>query len=196
MGGGNVDPGIPDKGAERLDRFGECTDENERDGAEETSLPEAPGKKEVEEETMDEGSEEEDYKGHEEEDEDVDGESGRHSRSESTQESPCSSHHYSDGCCHSSSWAQQCESENEEDGSFGELSVSKNNEGEGGGEVEILQAPSSSPLCEQESLGEPPKVVGQAAPSEAASTTGDLMPMKSQDSIVIHATEHELRSIK
>ena len=194
----NMVPHILDEGAERLDRFGECRDEIERDGAEETSPPEAPHEKEVEEETMDEGSKEKDYKGHEEEDEDAGGESGSHSSSESMQESPHSSCHYSDGCRHhcSTSWAQQCDSGNEEDGSFGELSVSENGEGEGGGEEELPQAPPFSPLCEQESLGKPPEVVGWAAPNEAASTVGDLTPTNSQDAIIVHAMEDEFRSIE
>ena len=78
------------------------------------------------------------------------------------QERPCSSCHYSDRChhCHSASWAQWCEAENEEDGSFRELSVSGNGKGEGEGEAELLQAPPSSSLCEQESSSELPEVVG------------------------------------
>ena len=68
---------IPDEGAERLDRFGEHRDKNERDGVEETSPPKAPLEKEVEEETMDEGSKEDDDKdGCKEEDEDADEEIG------------------------------------------------------------------------------------------------------------------------
>ena len=105
-----------------------------RDGAEETSPPEAPCEEEVEEETMDEDSEEEDYKHCEEEDEDADEEIGSHSTLGSMQESAHSFHRYSDRChCHhSTSWAQWCKAETEEDGSFGELSVSENGEGEGG----------------------------------------------------------------
>ena len=44
-----------------------------------------------------------------------------------------------------------CESENGEDGSFGELSVSENSKDERGGEAEHPQTLPSSPLCEQES---------------------------------------------
>ena len=75
-------------------------------------------------------------------------------------------------------------------------SVSENCEGEGGGDVELLQAPPSSPLCEQESSDEPPEVVGWVAPSETASTAGDLMPMSSQDAVIIHGTEDKLRNIE
>ena len=77
-----------------------------------------------------------------------------------------------------------------------ELSVSENCEGEGGGEVEFPQALPSSSLCEQESFGKPLEVVGQAALSKAASTVGNLMPMSSQDAVIIHAMEDELRSIE
>ena len=51
----NMLPRILDEGAERLARFGEHSDENERDGAKEASSTEAPCKEAVEEETMDEG---------------------------------------------------------------------------------------------------------------------------------------------
>ena len=134
---------IPDKGVERLDRFGECREENEKDGAEEAIFTEAPHEEEVEEETMDEGCEEEDDDTDDEDmddedmdDDDTDEESKSHSSSESTQESPHSTHRYSDRhhlqCTY---WAQQCKSENGEDGSFGELSVSENGEDERGGEA-------------------------------------------------------------
>ena len=56
----NMVPHILDEGVERLDRFGECRDENEKDGAEEASSTEARHKEEVEEETMDEGCKEKD----------------------------------------------------------------------------------------------------------------------------------------
>ena len=68
--------------------------------------------------------------------------------------------------------------------------MSKNDKGQGVGEAELPQAPSSSPVCQQGSLGNLPEMVGQTAVSEAASPTSN------QDAIVIHTTEDELRSIK
>ena len=119
---------IPDEGAERLDRFGEHRDINERGGGvREASSAEVHHEEEVEEETMGEDDEEEE--GHEEDDEytddeDGDEESQSHSSSGSTQEGPHSTHHYSDRCHHPHNWAEQNESGNDEDSSFGELSVS------------------------------------------------------------------------
>ena len=188
-------PHILDEGVERLDRFGEHKDKNEGDGVEEASSGEAPHEEEAEEQTMDEDEREEE--GLQEEDEDGDEDSESHGSSGSMQESPCSTHGYSDRCHHClHSWAERSKSGNGEDGSFGKLSVSENSEGERGGEVGHPQAPPSSPLCEQESLGEPPEVVGQTVPSETASTMGDLPPAGGQEAVVIHATEDELRSIK
>ena len=51
---------ILDEGMERLDRFEECRDKNEKDGAKEASSREAPHEEKVEEETMDKGCKEED----------------------------------------------------------------------------------------------------------------------------------------
>ena len=62
--------------------------------------------------------------------------------------------------------------------------------------MEHLQALPSFLQCEQESLGELPEVVGQTVLSETVSTVGNLPPAGSQDAVVIHATEDELRSIK
>ena len=154
---------------------------------------------------MDEDDREE--KGRDEENEDVededdDDEDGgeeieSHSRSGSIQESPCSTQCYSDRCHHHPhSWAKQSESENGEDGFLVELSISENSEGEGESEVGHPQTPPSSPLCELESTGKMPEVVGQTVPSETASTAGDLLPVGSQDAVVIHATEEELRSLE
>ena len=139
--------------------------------------------------------------GHKEEDKDADGEdadeeSESHTNSKSTQESPRSTCFYSDRHHHGTSWAQWCESENGEDGSFEELSVSENSKDERGGEAEHSQALLSSPLCEQESSGKLPEVVGWAAPSKTTSTAGNLPPTGSQDTIIIHAMEDELRSIE
>ena len=83
-----------------------------------------------------------------------------------------------------------------EDGSFGELSISENSEGEGEGEAGHPQALPSSLLHKQKSLGKLPEVVGQTVPSKTASTAGDLPPAGSQDAVVVHTTEPELRSIK
>ena len=139
----NMVPHIPDKGAERLDRFGECMDENERDGVKEASSAEAPHEEEVEEQTMDEDDreeEDEDMDDEDVDDEDRDEDSESHSSSGSIQESPHSTHCYSDRCCHHPcSQAKQSESGNGENGSFGKLSVSENSEGEGGGEAGCLQ---------------------------------------------------------
>ena len=96
---------VTDEGAGRLNRFRECREENERDC-----------KEEVEEQTMDEDNrEEEGYEDVDDEDaddedmddEDGDKESESHSSSGSMQESPRSTHHYSDRhhhCPHS--WAE------------------------------------------------------------------------------------------
>ena len=70
-------PDILDEGAERLNRFGECRDKDEKDGAEEDSSTEAPHMEEVEEETMDEGHDVDD----EDADDDADEESKSHSSS-------------------------------------------------------------------------------------------------------------------
>ena len=92
----NTVPCIPDEGAERLDRFGECRDEKERDGVREMCTAEAPHKEE----------------GHEEEDEDMDDEDGdeeseSHNSSGSMQESPHFTCCYSDRCHHHPhSWAE------------------------------------------------------------------------------------------
>ena len=194
----NMVPHVPDEGAERLDRFGECRDKNERDGVKEESSAEAPHEEEAEEQTMDEDDREEE--GHKEEDENANDEDGdeervSHSSSGSMQKSPCSIHRYSDRChCCLHSWTEQCESGNGEDGSFGEISVSENSEGEGGGEMGHLQALQSFLLCAQEFLCELHEVVGQTVPSETTSTTGNLPPADSQNAVVIHATEDELRS--
>ena len=144
----NMVPHILDEGAKRLDRFGEHRDKNEKDGAEEAFSTEVPHEEEVEEETMDKGHKEEDEDADDEDtddddvdEEDTDKESKSHNSSESTQESSHSTHCYSDRHHHhGTSWAQQCKSENGEDGSFGELSVSENSEDERGGEAEHLQA--------------------------------------------------------
>ena len=165
----NMVPGILDEGAERLDRFGECKGKRKKDSGKEASAAEASHEEEVEEETMDEDDREEE--GHEEEDEDMEDEdaddedggmkSESHSSLGSMQENPCSSWHYSDRChCHPYSWAKQSKSENGEDGSLGELSVSENSEGEGEDEVGHWQALPSSLLHEPESSGETPEVVG------------------------------------
>ena len=74
--------------------------------------------------------------------------------------------------------------------------MSENGEDERGGEAEHLQAPPSSPLCEQESSDELPEVVGQAAMNETASTVGDLLLASSRDTIIIHATEDKFMSIE
>ena len=161
-------------------------------------MVEAPCGEEVEAETMDEDDQEEE--GHKEDDEDVDDEDGgegskSHSSSESTQKSPCSTHHYSDRCHHHHCWAKQSESGNGKDGSFGEIPVSEDSEDEGG-EAGCLQAPPTSPLYELESSGKSPDVVGQAVPGETMSTVGDLLPAGSQDAVVVHATEDEMRSLE
>ena len=105
MGGGNISPSTVQhgpmclrQGAERLDRFGEEGDENERDGVREASVAEAPHEEEAEAETMDEDDREEE--GSEGEDENMDDEdwgeeSKSHSSSGSTQEIPHSIHCYS-----------------------------------------------------------------------------------------------------
>ena len=58
------------------------------------------------------------------------------------------------------------------------------------------KAPPSSPQCEQESCGESPEVDGPVALSETTSTVDNLLPAGSQDAVVVHATEDELRSLK
>ena len=142
----NMVPCIPDEGAERLDRFGECRNGKGRDGAEQASSTEVPSKENMEEETMVEDGEEEE--GHEEEDEDADDEDAdeeneSQNSSDSTQECTHCSHHYSDRCLCCCNWAKWSESGSEKDGSFWELTVSENGKGEGGGEVECPQAKSS-----------------------------------------------------
>ena len=96
---------VMDEGAERLDRFRECRDENERGGAEGASSAGAPHKEETEVETLDEDDREEE--GHNAEDEDADEESKSKSNSGFMQESPCSTHHYSDRCqCCPHGWVE------------------------------------------------------------------------------------------
>ena len=147
------------------------------DDVREASSAEVPRKEEGEDETMGEDDGEEE--GCKEDNEYVNDEDGgkdseSHSSSGSMQESPHSTCHYSDRCCHLHSWAERSESGNSEDGSFGELSISEDTGGKGEGEAEHPQALPSSPLCEQESSGESPEVIGQAVPGETTSTVGDL----------------------
>ena len=122
-------------------------------------------------------------------DEDTDKES--ENSSSSVQESPCSTHHYSDRCSCPHSWDECSESGDGEDGSLGGLSTSQGSESEGKSEVGCPPAPTSSPLCEQESSSKSTEV----APEETTPTAGDLLSTGSQDVVVVHATEDELRSL-
>ena len=128
-------------------------------------------------------------------DEDADKESESPGSSGSMQESPHSTCCYSDRHCHPCSWAEWSESGSGEDGSFGELAMSQDSGGKGESEVGCPPALSSCPLCEQESP-ESPEVAGQAAPGETTPTTGNLLPTGSQDAVVVHAMEDELRNLK
>ena len=194
---------VPVEGAERLDRFGEHRDANKRGGGvREASSTEVTckewkkrlwvkvtGRKATKrmmrmqmmgKQMMRTGDEE----------------SESHSSSGSMQESPCSTCHYSDRCCHPCSWAEQSESGNGEDGSLGELSTSEDCGGKGVGKVGCPQAPPSSPLCEQGFSGKSLEVDGQVIPGDTTPTVGDLPPAGSQDAVVVHATEDELRTLE
>ena len=188
--------------ARRLNQFGEHRDANERGGgvgeacsaeaSHEEGLEEEPT---CEDEPMceDESMSEDD--GEDMDDEDAGKERESPSSSGSAQESPCSTHCDSDRCCHPCSWAKQSESGNWEDGSFGEFSMNQDSGGKGESKAGHPPTPSSSMLCEQESP-ESPEVAGQAAPGETMSTVGNLPPAGSQDAVIIHATEDELRSLE
>ena len=79
----NMVPQCLDEGPERLHKFGECRDKegagkygtSPLTGTRDASPPEAPCKETMEEEIMDEGNEEENYKCHKKEWEDADDES-------------------------------------------------------------------------------------------------------------------------
>ena len=179
----NLVPCIPDKGAKRLDQFGEHR--KAEGGVGEPSSTGVPCKEGLEDESMCEDDRED------ADDKDVDEESKSPSSSGSAQESPCSTHHYSDRSCHPHSWAEWSELGNGEDGSLGGLSISQDSGGKGESEVGCQPALTSSPLCEQESSSQSL----EAAPQETTSTVGDLLLTGSQDAVIIHATEDELRSL-
>ena len=63
--------------------------------------------------------------------------------------------------------------------------------GEGESEVGYPPATTCSPLGGQESSSEST----EAALEETASTAGDVLPTGSQDAVVIHVTEDELKSM-
>ena len=177
---------IPDEGARRLDWFGEHLDaEGDVMEASSTEVPqkEGPGEESMCEDEL------EDVDDEDTDDENTDEEST--SSSGSSQKSQHSTHHYSDRHHHPRSWAEHCESEDGKDGSLVRFSTGQYSEGEGESEVGHLPAPTSSPLGGQQSSSESTKAV----PEETASTTGDVLSTGSQDMVVIHLTEDELKSL-
>ena len=181
----NLVPRIPDEGVKRLDWFGEHSDAE--GGVEEAASTEVSWEEGMEDESMHEDEGEND--GEDADDEDADKES--ESSSSSMQESPRSTHCYSDRCHCSCSWVEQSKSGDGEDGSLGGLSASQGSEGKGKSEVECPPALTSSLLCEQESSSESTEV----APEETMPTTGNLLPTGSQDMVIVYAMEDELRSL-
>ena len=172
---------IPDEGASRLDRFREHRDAEGGVGeasSTEVSCEEGPGEESMHEDKPEDAD-----------DEDTDDMSM--SSSVSSQESQCSTHCYSDRHHHPHSWAEQCESEDEEDDSLVGLPTSQCSGGKGEGEVGHSQAPTSVLLGVQESSSE----LTEAAPGEMASTTCDVLSTGSQDVMVIYTTEDELKSL-
>ena len=105
---------------------------------------------------------------------------------------PC---RYSDSCRRPHSWAKQSESGSKGDGSHGELSASQDSGGEGKSEVGPLPAPPFPPLHKQESSTESPGVARQAAPGKAMSTVGDIPSTDSQDAVIFHVMEDELKRL-
>ena len=174
----NLVPRIPEKGARRLDQFGEHRDiEGGVGEASSTEVPhgEGPGEEWMcENELEDTDDEDVDDKGMEEE---------SMSSSGSSQESQCSTHCYSDRCHHPHSWAECCESEDGEDGSLVRFSAGQYSGGKGESEVGHPPVLTSSPLGGQESSSKSM----EAALEETASTTSDALP--------IHMTEDELKSL-
>ena len=118
---------------------------------------------------------------------------GAPSSSGSTQESPCSTHCYSDRHCCPLSWAEWSKSGNGEDeyGSLGRLSTSQDSGNEEENEAGHPPAPTSSLLSEQQSSSKSP----EAVPEETMPTVDKLPPTSSQDAIIIHTMEDELRSL-
>ena len=127
----NLVPCIPDEGVKRLDWFGEHRDTE--GGVGEASLTEVPCVEGMEDTSMcgDDG-------------EDMDEES--ESSSSFMQESPCSTHHYSDRHHQPCSWDEQSKLGNGEDGSLGGLPASQDSEGEGRVKQGIHQ-PHHPPHC-------------------------------------------------
>ena len=113
----NLVPHIPDKGAKRLDWFGEHRDVE--GGVGEAASTEVSCKEGMEDESMCEDKGEND----EEDADDKDADEESESSSSSMQESPHSTHHYSDRCCCPCSWAERSESGDGEDDSLGGLST-------------------------------------------------------------------------
>ena len=125
---------VPDKGVRRLDQFGKHRDME--GGVGEASSTEVPHEEGMEDESMYEDDRQD------ADDEDTDEES--ESSSSSMQESPHSTCHFSDRCCHPHSWAEQSELGSGEDGSLGGLPASQDSEDEGESEVGYPPAPTSS----------------------------------------------------
>ena len=182
----NLVPHAPNKGAKRLDQFGDHRDAE--GGVGEASSTEFPHEEGPREESMCEDKPE-DAGDKDGDDEDTDEESM--SSSGSSQESPHSTCRYSDRCCHPPSWAEHCESEDRKDGSLGRFSTGQYSRSKGESEVGHLPALTSSPPDGQESSSK----LMEAAQEETASTVSNILPTGNQNAVVIHTTKDELKSL-
>ena len=177
---------ISNEGASRLHWFGEHR--NVKGGVGEDSSTEVPHEEGPGEESMcEDGLEDTDDK--DMDDEDTDDESM--SSSGSLQESQCSTHFYCYRCHHPHSWAECCESEDGEDDSLFGFPTGHYSRSKGESKVGHPPAPTSSLLGVQESSSK----LTEAVPEETASTVCDVLPTGSQDVVVVHVTEDELKSL-
>ena len=141
----NLVPHIPDNGARSLDWFGEHRDVER--GVGEASSTEASHKEGPGEELMHE-DEPEDADDEDADDKDMDEENM--SSSGSSQESPCSTCHYSDRCHYPCNWTEHCKSEDGEDGFLVRFSAGQYSRGDGESEVGHLPAQTSSLLRQRQ----------------------------------------------